>query len=563
MALLGNGQLLIKTGAASAVPMAAIAPMAARGSILPGYTLEPLSHHALAVSGAARLMAVAGAVIPAEQWLLAKPTTSGHDTAPWDTAHAAAAALDYSHLVEPDILHKRARPPVGELKDGLNRHWPPEPAVDGKTFSPCWHLEKGWGNFIEARARATGAGIRVAHLDTGYSATHVSRPRHLRPDLGWDYWDNKANPIDPGAPGLLLYPGHGPATLALLAGNTMDLRFLDGRYVGDIGGAPDAEVVPVRISPSVVHLATSTMAEGLYHAMAPGTDPKHPDPANRCDVVSLSHGGLPSHIWADAVNALYEAGILIVAASGDNIYLDVADMATRYTVYPSAFNRVVTAVGTTYDKKPYITKTFDVMQGCWGPNAVMEKAIAGFTPNVPWMRFNTVDGFDMDGGGTSCAAPQIAAACVLWLELYRGGLPMDWRRIEACRLALWKSASANAQDQGELGWGLLNAAGLLDETLANSAINEVLSRGDKAKSAPDSVSVPVLRLLLGWPPPGSERERMYEAEVAQLISGTRNPDLAKVAREPHSPGAVNRAHFRDMLADDGASNALKQRMAHG
>jgi hypothetical protein len=57
--------------------------------------------------------------------------------------------------------------------------------------------------------------------------------------------------------------GHGTATLAILSGNTVDLSHQGQQYSGDIGGAPDAEVVPVRIGPSVVHFYSSAMALGL------------------------------------------------------------------------------------------------------------------------------------------------------------------------------------------------------------------------------------------------------------------------------------------------------------
>src|ERR1700734_2136627 len=122
------------------------------------------------------------------------------------------------------------------------------------------------------------------------------------------------------------------------------------------------------------------MFKGLMHALAPNGEV-----TNRAHVVTISHGGLPCLNWADAVNQVYEAGIVVVAASGDSIYLVAADLATHFTVYPSAFNRVITALGGTYAKKPYITADAGQMQGCWGPNDVMQKAIAAYTPNVPWM----------------------------------------------------------------------------------------------------------------------------------------------------------------------------------
>ena len=134
---------------------------------------------------------------------------------------------------------------------------------------------------------------------------------------------------------------------------------------------------------------------------------------------------------------------IIVAASGDSIPLGPITLATRYTVYPSAFNRVVTwrASAVHFSGLPYITSESGVMQGCWGPDDIMEKAVAGYTPNVAWMKYNdTPAGFDMDGGGTSASTPQIAAACALWLQLHLARRLADrsiWRRVEACRLALF------------------------------------------------------------------------------------------------------------------------------
>ncbi len=65
----------------------------------------------------------------------------------------------------------------------------------------------------------------------------------------------------------------------------------------------------------------------------------------------------------------------------------------------------------------------------------MKKAIAGYTPNVPWMRYDdTPNGWDLDGGGTSAATPQIAAACALWLAKYGDQFPAGWVRVQACRM---------------------------------------------------------------------------------------------------------------------------------
>lgn len=472
-------------------------------------------------------------------------------TSPWDDAHDFAKANGYAYFVEPDVLHETLA--TGEVTQQMDAYWPPKNAV-----SAGWHLEKGFTGFAGVRSKTTGVGVRIAHLDTGYTPGHFSNPRHLRTDLGKDFWNPErgSDASDPGSHHLGEAPGHGTGTLALLAGGKVDLPF-NGAFNADIGGAPDAEIVPVRINASFIHLYTSTMARGIDYALAPGGDA-----ANRCDVISISHGGLPSRAWATAVNKVYDAGIIVVAASGDSIRL-VANLPTRYTVYPAAFNRVLTALGATYDKKPYIAGGIGPhVQGNWGPAAVMEKAIAGYTPNVVWMDYKKPNGFSMSGAGTSSSTPQIAAACALWLSLYGGKVPQDWRRVEACRVAMFKSAAENRKDVEHLGWGILDVPGLLDETLASQVI-AMANGGQLHKSGKDEVSFPFWRLLFGIAPPNSAEERMYEAEVAQVVSTSVSPDLVLASQAATSgkvPTAKERAAWVDLLLAEKLSSALTQQV---
>jgi len=361
-----------------------------------------------------------------------------------------------------------------------------------------------------------------------------------------------------------MQPGHGTATLGFLAGANVTLTLPWSEYRGYLGGAPQAEIVPVRISPTVVHLFTSTMAKGLYYALAPSGDPADPDPTNRCDVVSLSHGGLPTPVWADAVNLLYDNGITVCASSGDSFYLKLFDLATHFTVYPSAFNRVVTVVGATYTHEPYITADFGEMQGCWGPRSVMEKAIAGYTPNVAWMQYNNKPRpYDMSGGGTSMSTPQVAAACALWLQLYRDQLPANWRRVEACRVAMFSSAYDKRRDEEKLGWGMLRVPAMLDSKLASSVIRKALS-GKLKQSPRDTASyLTWVLLFLRLGPTGSAAEQMYETEVAQTVLSSRNRELRAAVHEHPSRTRVSAKkarRYRDLLSEEPISNALRQRI---
>ncbi|HEY1415515.1 MAG TPA: S8/S53 family peptidase [Caulobacteraceae bacterium] len=539
MALKGGERLLVRMADPS--PLRRLATRAS--AVLRGYDLQPLMPFAprRTLTGT-----------PTPRWLTARPKAGPSGATPWDEAHRAAAAFGYAHYVEPDILHETATAAAtaAESERGLDPNWPPPGPV-----SPGWHLESGFTGFADVRAKATGAGVRIAHLDTGYTPAHASTPKNLDPALAYDFVLGRPGAVDPGGSGLLINPGHGTATLALLAGGEMSLDFQGQGFSGLVGGAPDAVIAPVRIGESVIHLWTSTLAQGLYWALAPCGDP-----SLRCDVVSLSHGGLPTRLWADAVNALYDAGVVVVAAAGDSIFLELIDIATHFTIYPSAFDRVITALGATYAKAPYKTDVIGQMQGCWGPDDVMDKALAAYTPNIAWMDYaHPPNGFSMRGRGTSSSTPQIAAACALWLQLYGADLPAEpWRRVEACRLALFDSADSRG-DKTELGWGLLNVPRLLDADLSARAIAAAASAHPMP---PDAVSFALWRLLLGQGPPGSDADRMYETEVAQTVRQSDNPELRAKARLaatiPSTPS--DKARARELLLAEGVSAALEARL---
>lgn len=539
MTIQSNGQLLVRlpgqhVEATTRANLRADAPHPILG---PGVA-EPLFHHS-----ATRRMALN--LAPRERdWLLHTPTVKRTEAHPWDQAHALAREImngdhgtaEADVYVEPDLRHERAHPQPARLAAApaagttdtppylpdasLNGHYPPHTTV---TFSPAWNIARH--GFDKAWAVSTGTGVRIAHLDVGYWPDQYSTPRNLRRDLGRNCvkGEDADNTTDPGTG---LNPGHGTATLALVAGNQVDLmqpaNFASPqRYTGYIGGAHDATVIPVRVAGvdgSVVHLYSSNLAQGMDYAAGPSDGVP-------CDVVTLSHGGVPAQSWAEAVNRLYEAGIVMVAAAGDSFHVAGVDLATHYTVYPSAFYRVVTATGITYENQPYINNELGSMQGCWGPDKVMKKALAAATPNVPWMKYKTTHGWDMDGAGTSASTPQIAAACALWLARYSQELGLSgWQRVAACRHALFYSVANREQNLSEIGVGTLDANAMLSENTLTE-VKTAIAQGKLPHIEPDKVSMPFWRLLFGIAPPGSGVDEMYETEAAQLLYTTTHKTL--------------------------------------
>jgi subtilisin family serine protease len=112
--------------------------------------------------------------------------------------------------------------------------------------------------------------------------------------------------------------------------------------------------------------------------------------STRVNVVSMSMGGLPSQVWADAINALYDAGVVVVTAAGNN-----------YDNLPTRLPRVIAACGVMADGSPYANLPPQRMAGNYGPASKMRTAIAAYTPNVPWARFGEPAIVDFDGSGTS------------------------------------------------------------------------------------------------------------------------------------------------------------------
>lgn len=295
-------------------------------------------------SGSERARAAQGPAAP--RWLTATPVTTAPRANPWDLAHDLASqpptrAAPPVQFVEPDYLQRFVFEPPPEpteiFRFGGGRACVlgrPDPAWPSREEF-AWHLSEEFSQLDAARDHVglpAGNRVRVGILDTGYDPAHSTLPLRLLGELGRDFHDGDMDATDPGVGGFGDNPGHGTATLALLAGGRVEPRGVPG-FDDFLGGAPRAEVVPIRIADSVLHFFSSSMAEGIEYAVAAG-----------CRLVSISMGGAPTRRWAHAVNATYEAGVAIFAAAGNNLG---DGFPTREIVWPARFDRVVAVCGAT------------------------------------------------------------------------------------------------------------------------------------------------------------------------------------------------------------------------
>ena len=471
---------------------------------------------------------------------------------PWDLAHARVAdqlGVPESDVIfaEPDTIHnifpesedsKTGQPfAVGEQCVDI-----PQDGTHGKPLGPRefgWHLGDEFTQLGKARdaVEFTDPRTRIAHIDTGYYRTHDTVPEFVLSHLEKNFVSADADPSsaeDPDNRRLILdNSGHGTGTISIVAGGKVPA--FDGVYMG---GAPGAEVLPLRVADTVVLLRTSALARALDYAVE-----------QRCDVVTMSMGGLPSRAWGEAVDKAYEAGLCICAAAGNHIGL-----APPHTlVYPARYSRVIAVCGVMANHKPYAGLTGRTLEGSFGPDSAMKAAIAAYTPNIPWARFGCASIVRLNGEGTSAATPQVAAAAALWFEKYKNELPRDWRRVEAVRNALFTTAKLKT-DKRHFGNGVLQA---------RAALNVKPVLGLK-KSDESNSSFAFLRVLTGLgiveAPP---REKMFNLELAQrwLL----NEELQELVPDPTDKTRLNEKDLRRLMQviieDDGASMALRKHIA--
>jgi subtilisin family serine protease len=486
--------------------------------------------------------------------VMTPPDSASH---PWDVAHQTVRqpsmvgleSVRAPHYAEPDFIQAFPFPKPdgggfegsgGPCNDsGPDAFWPVGSPRHG------WHLDAEHSQLKAARDRvgdsAAARSVRVAHLDTGFDPNHPSRPINLRVDLARNFVDgDSTDATDPGRHSLGASPGHGTATLALLAGNRVQVP--QTGFDDLLGGAPYVEAVPVRIANSVIHFATSSMAAGINYAVDVGAA-----------VVTLSMGGVPARAWAAAVNRAYESGVAMFAAAGNRF----GPTPPATIIWPARFGRVTAVCGATADQTPYYKVGLHRhMQGCFGPPAKMHTALAAYTPNDPWalMGCGAMVGF---GGGTSSATPQAAAAAALWLAAYPAPAgAAAWQRVEAVRSALFSSADRSQADtETYFGQGLLKAAAALEKPF----------RTDLPPAPADDVTFPWLRILGGLEAatPIDGVEQMYEVEALQVYLVT--PQLQTIAggADPITddlPAAERRVLFRRMRESPRISRALRSRL---
>lgn len=355
---------------------------------------------------------------------------TGVDKAEWRTASEIRAQYE-------------ARPAGRKPRDGTPR------------LANPWNIAmvrapQAWGMFDGGLGGAKWKGVRVGHIDTGYTEHPAfgpwqqGRSPSQQPHEGINYVNKGvgALPLDP-----LNYNGnrgHGTRTSSLIAGYDM-------RGQGFKGIAPQATVIPYRLTNSVV-------IDSLGNDVELGAALKHAAFDSSCRVISISLGDpcFPPRSAGRMVDELYENGVIIVAAAGN---------VTSEVTYPGRYSRTIAAGGMTKRRQPWNGSSRGRMVDISAPAHDIYRADSHWD----WQTGKITCGYEDGGDGTSYATAHVAGAAVLWLAFHGAALDgygNDWRVVEAFRTALKGSATVPSDWNSALfGAGILNVESLLSHPL--------------------------------------------------------------------------------------------------
>ena len=309
-------------------------------------------------------------------------------------------------------------PPLPQARE---RKW----SVDNARISGLWPATRG-------------SGITIGHPDTGYTHHEQIDNARLLASRGHDFEDNRDDPLDPMTGNS---PGHGTATASvIMAAGTP--------AAGVFGAAPDARLIPYRVSDSVIHFDFSNLAQALYRARDDG-----------CDLISMSLGGP----WAGralgrAVDALIGADVILLAAAG-NVW--------PWVVYPARFDNVVAVAASNAIDKPWKDSASGDAVDISAPGESVWRAFAQ-------MLDGALDFSVAPSSGTSYAVATTAGACALWLARH-GVAALRARypgRVAAVFMGLLKAAGFRAVSgwkNANYGPGILDATALLAAPLPAQA----------------------------------------------------------------------------------------------
>ncbi len=425
--------IAVVAGCTTPMPTATTSPVPA-ADVVPGEVVVRWADGAdAAVRDATRFSVGATdavAITPgAERWRLAAA-----DTTRALAALAADPAVEFAHANP-----RRRLVPALEVPAPMVPRFSIAQAAEDPGFAQQWHLPHA--KFPEAWATTRGKGVIVAVIDSGVDPQHPDLVANLLPIIDEVVAMGRPDILDGQSYDNRDSHGHGTHVSGLIAA-------VKGNRIGVVGGAPEAKVLPVKVTPVSGDTDDATIAKGITDAVDKGAR-----------VLNLSIGGPdPSPILLEALNYGIERGAIPVIASGND---------GGKVNYPAAYAGVI-AVGAVVESgavAAYSSRGEGLVIVAPGGGQSSQKEGRQIYSSMPtYPAYGSRAAREGAGygvlAGTSMAAPLVSAAAALVLSASPGLAPAQVRT----RLA------ATAKDGGTPGWdavyghGDLNAAAAVQRT---------------------------------------------------------------------------------------------------
>jgi subtilisin len=298
--------------------------------------------------------------------------------------------------------------------------------ADGKVrivdeYTSAWGVEHIHSGTAHARG-VTGAGVKVAVIDTGIDFTHPDLAAHYAG--GYDFVNDDNNPMDDH--------GHGTFVAGIIG------AIFNG--VGVVGVAPDVQFYALKVLDNTGYGWWSDVIAALQWAVDHGIQ-----------VTNNSYAGVPdtdeSVPEPGALQAAFDnaeaAGLFNVAAAGNS---GNADGTGDNVPYPARFVSVIAVAATDQD---------DIRASFSSTGPAVELSAPGVS-----IYSTTLGGGYGSGSGTSFASPHAAGVAALVISAGVTDANANGRINDEVRAIMAQSADdLGAAGRDTLyGWGLVNAA---------------------------------------------------------------------------------------------------------
>lgn len=334
-----------------------------------------------------------------------------------------------------------------------------------------WALQRagtgvlGGGALAAARTYASGAGVVVAVLDTGYVA-HNDLTANILP--GYDLvtgtssigtGDGNDRDSDPTDPGDACSAGstsswHGLKVSGVVAART-------GNSLGVAGAAPGVSLLPVRVMGKCGG-NLSDVADGIRWAVG-AMSPVNPNPAR---VINLSLGATgyscPSYLQS-AINVARAAGAVVVASAGNDAQSTLATPANCAGVISVGAHTQSGDLATYSNRSGYMSLTGPAGGSCLRQSGgtCQSTSILTLTSSQLITYFS----------GTSAAAPHVSSAAALMLAANPDLTPDQVQSGLMAKARAHPSTSWCAVNSGQCGNGMLDAEASVLAVLAEPQIS--------------------------------------------------------------------------------------------